>query len=223
VCGGARTFCDACPARQEFGTWLAWRMPSGPSGSGAEGPLELNYLGGSRFEGWVGSRVENRCAARLGPAGGGCGQVETGEGRRRGRQSRDKVGNDSRKSSEGEGVHDDFRLVTVEHEVSGCTHPAIFVEAGAEVKLDASIYEGQDLATKCTVGPHLLSIKELMFTDVRAPASKYLTDSGVWAKDDGEDDGERTHELPKLVFILGYAEYDLRAAGNIGVRQSLAF
>jgi hypothetical protein len=48
-------------------------------------------------------------------------------------------------SGEGEGVHDDFGLVPVEHEVSSRAHPAVFVHASSEVELDCPVDEGQFL------------------------------------------------------------------------------
>jgi hypothetical protein len=107
--------------------------------------------------------------------------------------------------------------------VSSHAHSVNFVQACTEVKLDSPIDEGQDLASKGLVGPHLLGIKDLVFTDVGAPVPKYLADGGVWAENYGEDDCKCAHKLAELVFIMGNAELDFGAVGNIGVRQALAF
>jgi hypothetical protein len=134
-------------------------MTFGPSGCGAKTVLELSYLVWGCVEGWVGGQVEHRCTPKPGSGGSGVGRTKTEEGRDRVRCPGDEVGNDGWESGEGEGVHDDFGLVPVKHEVSSGAHPIVFVHASTEVELDCPVDEGQDLAAESAVGSHLLGVK----------------------------------------------------------------
>jgi hypothetical protein len=78
----------------------------------------------------------------------------------------EELGDGSGEYREGEGVHNDLLLVLIKNEESLGSGLAEGVEAGAEVKLNASIDEGEDFTPEGGVRPDQLGVDELVLADV---------------------------------------------------------